>query len=107
MSVSLSTAASAYGNAARLLQESSGGGGASTAKEAAGGDFASMVSESIQSVVDNGNKADQISMDMLNGKANVVDMVSAVAETELAVQTMVTVRDKVISAYEEIMRMQI
>ena len=36
-----------------------------------------------------------------------VDVVTAVSETEVAVQTLVSVRDKVISAYEEIMRMPI
>jgi flagellar hook-basal body complex protein FliE len=41
------------------------------------------------------------------GKANVIDVVTAVAETETAVQAMVSVRDKVIAAYEEIMRMPI
>ena len=44
---------------------------------------------------------------MASGKANVVDVVTAVAETEVAVETMVAVRDRIISAYEEIMRMPI
>ena len=41
------------------------------------------------------------------GKANMIDVVTAVAESETALQTLVAVRDRVISAYEEIMRMQI
>jgi flagellar hook-basal body complex protein FliE len=44
---------------------------------------------------------------MVGGKANVVDVVTAVAETEVAVETLVSVRDRVISAYEDIMRMPI
>ena len=44
---------------------------------------------------------------MASGKGNVVDVVTAVAETEVAVETMVAVRDRIISAYEEIMRMPI
>ncbi len=44
---------------------------------------------------------------MASGKANIVDVVTAVAETEVAVETLVAVRDRVISAYEEIMRMPI
>ena len=44
---------------------------------------------------------------MAAGKANIVDVVTAVAETEVAIETLVSVRDKVISAYEEIMRMPI
>ncbi len=46
-------------------------------------------------------------MSMAAGKANVVDVVTAVAETEVAVGTLVAVRDRVIQAYEEIMRMPI
>lgn len=107
MSTPISTVTSAYGNAARLLQDSAKPEGTSAIGSAGGGDFSSMLAESVQGVVDSGNKADQLSMDMLNGNANVVDMVTAVAESELAIQSMVTVRDKVISAYQEIMRMQI
>ena len=44
---------------------------------------------------------------MVAGKANIVDVVTAVAETEVAVEALVSVRDKVIQAYEEIMRMPI
>ena len=44
---------------------------------------------------------------MAAGKANVVDVVTAVAETEVAVEALVAVRDRVITAYEEIMRMPI
>jgi flagellar hook-basal body complex protein FliE len=41
------------------------------------------------------------------GKANMIDVVTAVAESEVAIDTLVSVRDKVISAYEEIMKMPI
>ncbi len=41
------------------------------------------------------------------GKANMVDVVTAVAESETAIQTMVAVRDKVIAAYEDILKMPI
>jgi len=44
---------------------------------------------------------------MAAGKANIVDVVTAVAETEVAIDTLVSVRDKVVAAYEEIMRMPI
>jgi flagellar hook-basal body complex protein FliE len=44
---------------------------------------------------------------VVTGKANIVDAVTAVAETEVAIDAVVAVRDKVIQAYEEIMRMPI
>ncbi len=58
-------------------------------------------------MVDAGKRSDQLSLDMVNGKANVVDVVTAVSQTELAIDSLVTVRDRVISAYEEILRMPI
>jgi flagellar hook-basal body complex protein FliE len=61
----------------------------------------------VQGVVDAGKASDAMAVDMVNGKANIVDMVTALSETEIAIESMVTVRDRVISAYEEIMRMPI
>ena len=54
-----------------------------------------------------GRKSDAQTQAMAAGKANVVDVVTAVAETEVAIEALVAVRDKVIQAYEEIMRMPI
>jgi flagellar hook-basal body complex protein FliE len=54
-----------------------------------------------------GRKSDAQAHDVANGKANMIDVVTAVAETETAVQTLVSVRDKVIAAYEDILKMQI
>jgi flagellar hook-basal body complex protein FliE len=44
---------------------------------------------------------------MAVGKANIVDVVTAVSQTEVAVDALVSVRDRVIAAYEEIMKMPI
>ena len=41
------------------------------------------------------------------GRSDVVDVVTAVAESEAAIETLVAVRDRVIAAYEEIMRMPV
>ena len=52
-------------------------------------------------------KSDAQTQAMAAGKANIVDVVTAVAETEVAIEALVAVRDQVIQAYEEIMRMPI
>eukprot|EP01035_Chromulina_nebulosa_P010056 gene10056-13545_t len=44
--------------------------------------------------MDAGKKSDQMSLDMVNGKANVVDVVTAISQTQLAMESMVAVRDK-------------
>ena len=43
----------------------------------------------------------------VEGKANVAEVVTAVANAELALQTVVAVRDQVVQAYQEILRMPI
>ena len=100
------TAANAYAKLARLADP-----GANLFKTPAGDSgspsFGAMVKDAINSVVEAGRKSDGLAQGMAAGKANIVDVVTAVSETEVAVQTMVSVRDKVIQAYEEIMRMPI
>ena len=100
------TAANAYAKLARLADPSAGlgkaAGGASQ-----GPSFGSMVKEAIGAVVEAGRKSDTQAQAMAAGKANIVDVVTAVTDTEVAVEAMVSVRDKVIQAYEEIMRMPI
>ena len=54
-----------------------------------------------------GRKSDTQAQAVAIGKANMVDVVTAVAESETAIQALVSVRDKVIAAYEEILKMPI
>jgi len=61
----------------------------------------------IGSVLETGRKSDAQAVAMASGKANVMDVVTAVAETDVAVSTLVSVRDRVIQSYEDIMKMTI
>jgi flagellar hook-basal body complex protein FliE len=106
MAVPFNAATAAYGNAAALVKGPGASNPLAGSKEE-GPDFAQFLSQSLQSVVDSGNAADQKAMDFVNGRADVVDVVTAVSQTEIAIESMVAVRDRVISAYEEIMRMPI
>ncbi|WP_018261069.1 flagellar hook-basal body complex protein FliE [Methylobacterium sp. WSM2598] len=69
--------------------------------------FGQLVASAIDGVEAAGKRGEQQMMAVGAGKADVVDVVTAVAESETALQTLVAVRDRVISAYEDIMRMQI
>ncbi len=101
-------AANAYGSASRLISQAAKPGADLVVQSPAGGPkFADVLAQTVQGVVDQGKVSDQMAIDMVNGKANVVDMVTALSETEMALESMVTIRDRVISAYEEIMRMPI
>ena len=108
MAVSFNAATAAYTNAARIFEQGAKGQAPAPASSAGvGGDFASVLADAVQGVVETGKVADAKSMDLVNGKGDVVDVVTAISQTEIAIETMVTVRDRVISAYEEIMRMPI
>src|SRR2546421_10191260 len=96
-------AANAYANLARILDT----GGAGKGGEAGAPSFAAVLKDAVGSVLDTGRKSDAQTVAMTSGKANVMDVVTAVAETDVAVSTLVSVRDRVIQSYEDIMRMPI
>jgi flagellar hook-basal body complex protein FliE len=100
-------AANAYANLARIL-DTGGAGGADKGAGAGGGpSFGALLKDAIGSVLDAGKKSDAQTVAMASGKANVMDVVTAVAETDVAVSTLVSVRDRVIQSYEDIMKMPI
>jgi flagellar hook-basal body complex protein FliE len=96
-------AANAYAALARIVDT----GGAGKPSDAGGQSFSAVLKEAIGSVLDVGRKSDAQTVAMASGKANVMDVVTAVAETDVAVSTLVSVRDKVIQSYEDIMKMAI
>lgn len=103
-------AASAYANIARLTNDPALGmlrgplGGGQGDSQTS---FTSVLKEAMASVSEAGHKSDAQTKAVANGKSNMVDVVTAVAETEVAIDAVVAVRDKVIAAYEEIMKMPI
>ena len=112
------SAANAYANLARVLNTGGSGnpfanlgklrdGGAGGSAEAGGPSFSSLLTDAIGSVAEAGRKSDAETVAMAAGKANVMDVVTAVAETDVAVSTLVSVRDRVIQSYEDIMKMSI
>ncbi len=101
-------AAGAYARMARIADPAAavsrtiGGGGDK------GQDFGAVLKDALAAVRETGAKSDAQSQAMVTGtKTNIVDVVTAVAETEAAVNTLVSVRDKVVAAYEQIMPMPI
>ena len=98
-------AANAYASLAKIIGQSDAG--AAKGAETGGPSFSAVLKDALGSVVDAGKKSDAQSVAMASGKANVMDVVTAVAETDVAVSTLVSVRDRVIQAYEDIMKMPI
>lgn len=105
-------ATGAYAAAKTLMQAGAlaGTAGPTTAGLAAtsnGQGFGQLLQGALNGAADAGRRAEAEAMAAASGKANLVDVVTAVAESETALQTLVAVRDRMISAYEEIMRMPI
>jgi flagellar hook-basal body complex protein FliE len=108
MALPVNAATAAYANVAKLLNNQAKPQFNQVADLGQGGsDFAKLLGDAVQGVVESGKVSDARAMDMVNGKGDMVDVVTAISQTELAMDTMVAVRDRVISAYEEIMRMPI
>ena len=70
-------------------------------------EFGDIVEALLSNVSKTGAMTEAQASNLANGNADVLDLVTAVAETELAVETLVTVRDRVISAYQDILNMPI
>jgi flagellar hook-basal body complex protein FliE len=75
--------------------------------KASGDDFGALVKGAIQEAVKIGKQSEKLSVAAVNDKADLNQVVTAVAEAEVTLQTVVAVRDKVIDAYKEILRMPI
>ena len=102
-------AANAYSAALKQIQSASG---AAPVKEpmgaAEGGSaFADLVTDAISDTAKASANMEATSAKAIAGQADVVDVVTAVSNAELMVSTVVNVRDKVISAYQEVLKMPI
>ena len=102
MAIELVNAISAYKSAAGRTEQSGNLNTGSTAN-----DFSTMVKSFAQNSIDKSVASEQLSAAAASGKANIDQVVVAVAEAETTLNTVVAVRDKVLEAYREILRMPI
>lgn len=93
-------AAGAYANTAKTMPI----GGIEAAK---GESFAAALKDVAVQAVDTLHSGEKASASAVMGTANLTDVVEAVTAAELTLQTVVAVRDRMLSAYQEIMRMPI
>ena len=69
--------------------------------------FGQAMAQALQGVVDSGHQADAQTSAALSGNGNLTDVVTAVNRAELALQTTTAIRDRVVQAYQDIMKMPI
>lgn len=93
-------AISAYARAASM-------GGSEGAGAAPGSSFGEILGGVIKDAVQSGKAAEAKASGLMQGKGDLVDVVSAVNSAEMSLETVVAIRDKVIAAYQDILRMPI
>ncbi len=104
MAVDFTAALNAYANAGKVAGGAAGTGGVS----ATGGEsFGKMVQQAASSVMDTLGKSEAASLQAVTGKADLTAVTEAVTNAQVALQTVVAVRDRVISAYQDILKMPI
>jgi flagellar hook-basal body complex protein FliE len=107
MAIDPMTAAAAYrANAGgeRIFQT---GENAIAGTEQSGSSFLDMVRGVAEQAIESNYRAEEVTARAMAGQANVTEVVTAIAEAESTLNTVVSVRDRVISAYQEILRMPI
>jgi len=82
-------------------------GNAAGAAAGSGGEFGAALRDVAETWLDTLRQGEQKSAQGVAGQVDIRDVVMAVNNAEVTLQTAVAVRDKVILAYQEIMRMPI
>ena len=72
-----------------------------------GADFSSVLRRAAEDAVEVLQEGEKQTLQAAAGKADITDVVTAVGQAEVTLQTVVAVRDRVIQAYQEIMRMPV
>lgn len=83
------------------------GKGAGATQAAATGNFSDVLSGFMGDAVDTVKKSEQLAAQGAVGKADLQEVILAVSDAEIMMQTITAIRDKVISAYQEIIRTSI
>ena len=84
------------------------GGQSSAVPSSGGSDFASLLTRSLDSAVQTGQQAEaQATAAVSGGNTDLTQVVTAVSRAELALQTTTAVRDRVLQAYQDIIKMPI
>ena len=104
------TALNAYSKSQNIARAATGADetGDTESGDGAGGiSFAGFLKQSATESIDTMRASETMSARAVTGEADIVDVVQAVNAAELTLQTVVSVRDRMVTAYQEIMRMPI
>jgi flagellar hook-basal body complex protein FliE len=97
-------AAKAYATTQQTL---GAGAGMGAEKAASGPGFGELLKSAMSDAMQASKQAETKMAAQVQGKADLVDVVTAVSSAEASLETVMAIRDQVINAYQEIMRMPI
>ncbi len=97
-------AADAIGSISSIAPAITGAGSAAGAPPA---DFSSMLAQVTGDAIDKLKGGEATAISGIQGKASIQDVTKSVMDAQQSLQTVVAVRDKVVSAYQEVSRMAI
>ena len=103
MVANVTSALSAYATAAKQAVQP----GMPAPEETGGPSFGQVLEQAARGAIGTLKNGEQMSAKAALGKADLTDVVAAVTNAEMTLQTVTAVRDKVVSAYQEILRMPI
>ena len=69
--------------------------------------FADLVGSAVSTVIETGRQGEAMTVKAVTGEADLRQVVTAVTNAEVTLQTAIAIRDRVIEAYQDIMRMSI
>ncbi len=69
--------------------------------------FAETLARAAQEITETIQRGEQVAESAVSGRGDVQSVVEALTSTELALQTAVAVRDRVVEAYQDILRMPV
>ncbi|MGE5200770.1 MAG: flagellar hook-basal body complex protein FliE [Acidobacteriota bacterium] len=101
MAEPIAAAIAAYANAGRIAAAPG------IAARDGGGGFGDLVRQAAESAVGSVKQGEQTSLAGVMGKADIAQVAAAVANAETTLETVVAVRDRVIQAYQDIIKMPI
>lgn len=107
MSVSFQAAVNAYNNAAKMNGPAGGVEDTVSTGRMQGVAFGGVLKESVAEVATSLKKAENVTASALVRQADIADVVTAVTNAEVTLKTVIAVRDRLVAAHQEIMRMPI
>ena len=78
-----------------------------TTSEATPADFGATLQRAVGDAVASGQDAEAKAMQAIQGGGNITEVVTAISRAQLALQSATVVRDRVVQAYQDIIKMPI